>query len=87
MKTENRNDMGYVLSKALKTKVTQSVKEEIASVLDINTDKMNARQAIAYAQIAKAIKGDKAAFETISSMQTDKTDRENSFCVEVKVVD
>lgn len=87
MKTDSRNDMGYVLTKALRTKVTQSVREEIASVLDINTDKMNARQAIAYAQIAKAIKGDKAAFEAISNMQAEKTEKDNGFCVEVKVVE
>ncbi len=87
MTAESRNNMGSVLARALRSKVTQSVKDEIAAVLEVNTDRMNARQAIAYAQIAKAIKGDRAAFEAISTMQTEKADRENSFCVEVKVVD
>ena len=87
MTTKDKNDMTYVLGKALKTKVTQSVKDEIAAVLDINTDRMNARQAIAYAQIAKAIKGDKAAFEAISSMRTESDQGENVFSVEVKVVE
>lgn len=80
--------MGDVLNKALKSKVAESVKEEISTVLDISTDKMTAQQAIAYAQIVKALKGDKSAFEAISNAvkQEINTD-EKTFSVEVKVVE
>lgn len=74
------------MDKALKSPVTQQVKDEIASVLDVNTDKMTARQAIVYAQIAKAIRGDKAAFEAVSSVAAEEN-TDKSFCVEVKVVE
>ena len=87
MKNENRKGMGYVMDQALKSKVTQAVKEEISSVLDVNTEKMTAGQAVVYAQIAKAIKGDKAAFEAVSSMSREEFAADKSFCVEVKVVE
>ena len=76
------------MDKALKSAVTQQVKDEIASVLEVNTDRMTARQAIVYAQIAKAIKGDKAAFEAVSSVaDAQEQTADKSFCVEVKVVE
>ncbi len=80
--------MSEVLNKALKTKVMDSVKDEISSVLDVSTDKMTAQQAIVYAQIAKAIKGDKSAFEAISNtVKQEMPEEEKAFCVEVKVVE
>lgn len=80
--------MRDVLNKALKTKVMDSVKDEISSVLDVSTDKMTAQQAIVYAQIAKAIKGDKSAFEAISNtVKQEMPEEEKAFCVEVKVVE
>lgn len=80
--------MSDVLNKALKTKVMDSVKDEISSVLDVSTDKMTAQQAIVYAQIAKAIKGDKSAFEAISNtVKQEMPEEEKAFCVEVKVVE
>ena len=88
MKTVNRKSMAYVMDKALKSAVTQQVRDEIASVLDVNTEKMTARQAVVYAQIAKAIKGDKAAFEAVSSVaDVEEQAADKSFCVEVKVVE
>ncbi|MBE6887145.1 MAG: hypothetical protein E7484_01845 [Ruminococcaceae bacterium] len=87
MKTADRKSIGYVMDKALKSPVTQQVRDEIASVLDVNTDRMTARQAIVYAQIAKAIRGDKAAFEAVSSVAAEATAADKSFCVEVKVVE
>ena len=79
--------MGSIIDTALKTRVTQQVKEDIASVLDVNCDRMTARQAIAYAQIAKAIKGDKSAFEAISSMDVQTQVQDQPFFVEIKVVE
>ena len=87
---ENKSDINISrnLGRALKTKVTDSVREEICGVLNVNAERMTAGQAIAYAQVAKAIKGDKNAFETIlntvksESMATDKP-----FSVEIRVVD
>jgi len=83
----DKNSMNCIMEKALRSKVTQQVKEDIASVLDVNTDKMTARQAVVYAQIAKAIKGDKSAFEAVSSMYGVKTESEKSYSVEIKVVE
>lgn len=87
MADENKNSISRIMEKALKTKVTQQVKDDITSVLDVNTDKMTARQAVVYAQIAKAIKGDKSAFEAVSSMYTVKAETEKAYSVEIKVVD
>lgn len=75
------------MDKALKTKVTQTVREEIGSVLDVNTERMTARQAVIYAQIAKAIKGDKSAFEAVSNMADRSPAQQEGFCVEIKVVE
>lgn len=76
------------LSKALAAKVTETVREEISQVLDVNTEKMTAGQAIAYAQVAKAIKGDKNAFEAITNAtKAEDTKGEKAFSVEIKVVD
>ena len=88
MSPRQKRDISDDLSRALATKVTDSVKEEIAQVLNVNTDKMTAGQAIAYAQVAKAIKGDKNAFEAITSA-TKKEDLkgDKTFSVEIKVVD
>ena len=88
MSPRQKRDISDDLSRALATKVTDSVKEEIAQVLNVNTDKMTAGQAIAYAQVAKAIKGDKNAFEAITS-STKKEDLkgDKAFSVEIKVVD
>ena len=88
MRPRQKRDISDDLSRALATKVTDSVKEEIAQVLNVNTDKMTAGQAIAYAQVAKAIKGDKNAFEAITSA-TKKEDLkgDKAFSVEIKVVD
>ncbi len=87
MTDENKNSIGHLMEKALKTKVTQQVKDDIASVLAVNTDKMTARQAVVYAQIAKAIKGDKSAFEAVSNMHTEKAETEKVYSVEIKVVE
>ena len=84
---ENKNSMSAVMGKAMKTKVTQQVKDDISSVLEVNTDKMTARQAVVYAQIAKAIKGDKAAFEAVSSMFDNSPSADRCYSVEVKVVE
>ena len=88
MSPRQKRDISDDLSRALATKVTDSVKEEIAQVLNVNTDRMTAGQAIAYAQVAKAIKGDKNAFEAITSA-TKKEDfkGDKAFSVEIKVVD
>ena len=58
-------DIRRNLGKALKTCVADNVREEICGVLNVNAQRMTAGQAIVYAQVAKAIKGDKNAFETI----------------------
>lgn len=83
----NKNNMEHIMEKALKSKVTSQVREEIASVLDINPDRMTAGQAVVYAQIAKAIKGDKSAFETVSSLYSSKTEMQKAYSVEIKVVE
>ena len=87
MTDESKNNISRIMEKALKTKVTQQVKDDIASVLAVNTDKMTARQAVVYAQIAKAIKGDKSAFEAVSNMYTEKAETEKAYSVEIKVVE
>ena len=87
MTDENKNSICCLMEKALKTKVTQQVKDDIASVLAVSTDKMTARQAVVYAQIAKAIKGDKSAFEAVSNMYTANPETEKAYSVEIKVVE
>ena len=88
MARRKKEDISQSLAKALSTKVTDSVKEEIRGVLDVNTDSMTATDAIAYAQVAKAIKGDKNAFEAISSVTKGEAEKEGgAFSVEIKVVD
>lgn len=87
MKQQNKKTMGSIMDTALKSRVTQQVREEICAVLDVNCDRMTAKQAIAYAQIAKAIKGDKSAFEAISSMDLAAQVQDKPFFVEIKVVD
>lgn len=87
MTDENKNSISRIMEKALKTRVTQQVKDDIASVLAVNTDKMTARQAVVYAQIAKALKGDKSAFEAISNMNAVKPESEKAYSVEIKVVE
>lgn len=87
MPDNSRNHIEHIMEKAMKSKVTQQVKEEIASVLDVNTDRMTADQAVVYAQIAKAIKGDKSAFETVSSIYGAKTEMQKAYSVEIKVVE
>ena len=88
MSPRQKRDISDDLSRALATKVTDSVKEEIAQVLNVNTDKMTAGQAIAYAQVAKAIKGDKNAFEAITSApKKEDLKGDKAFSVEIKVVD
>ena len=85
---QRNTNLSRNLGKALKTKVTDSVKDEISSVLNVNTDRMTAGQAIAYAQVAKAIKGDKNAFETIfNAVKSEEPDTEKAFSVEIKVVE
>lgn len=87
---ENRSDVNISrnLGKALKTKVADSVREEIGAVLNVNTERMTAGQAIAYAQVAKAIKGDKNAFETIlNAVRSENIVQDKPFSVEIKVVD
>jgi len=84
---ESKNSISRIMEKALKTKVTQQVKDDIASVLAVSTDKMTARQAGGYAQIAKAIKGDKSAFEAVSNMYITKPENEKAYSVEIKVVE
>jgi len=81
-------NIGKNLGKALKTKVTDSVRDEIKGVLNVNTERMTAGQAIAYAQVAKAIKGDKNAFETIlNTVRSENMDVDKPFSVEIRVVD
>lgn len=81
-------DFCSVMSKALKSPVTENVRQEINAVLDLDSQKMTAQQAVVYAQIAKAIKGDKSAFEAVSNAVKDISDSEDgNFKVEVKVVD
>ena len=87
MSPRHKGGISSDLSKALASKVTDSVKEEIAQVLNVNTDRMTAGQAIAYAQVAKAIKGDKNAFEAIASATRDEVAADGSFTVEIKVVE
>ena len=88
MERKNDNNISRNLGKALKTKVTDSVREEICGVLDVNADRMTAGQAIAYAQVAKAIKGDKNAFETIlNAVKSEDVGADKPFCVEIKVVE
>lgn len=86
MSPRQKKDICANLTKALATRVTDSVKEEIGQVLDVNTDRMTAGQAIAYAQVAKAIKGDKNAFEAITAATKDMA-AEKGFNVEIRVVD
>ncbi|MBR2028075.1 MAG: hypothetical protein IKA10_03655 [Oscillospiraceae bacterium] len=81
--TDIRNNLG----KALKTSVADTVRDEICGVLNVNTRRMTAGQAIVYAQVAKAIKGDKNAFETILSTVGSQDAEEKPFSVEIKVVD
>lgn len=80
-------DISHNLGKALRTKVTDSVREEICGVLSVNAERMTAGQAIAYAQVAKAIKGDKNAFETILNTVKTESGEEKPFSIEIKVVD
>ena len=88
MSPRQKKDISAELGKALASKVTDSVKQEIAQVLDVNTEKMTAGQAIAYAQVAKAIKGDKNAFEAITGATKQEDFKgDKAFCVEIKVVD
>ena len=87
MNTENKNSIGFIMEKALKTKVTQQVKDDISAVLDVNTDRMTARQAVVYAQIAKAIKGDKSAFEAVSNMCSDEAVQDKAYAVEIRIVE
>ena len=87
MSPRHKGGISSDLSKALASKVTDSVKEEIAQVLNVNTDRMTAGQAIAYAQVAKAIKGDKNAFEAIASATREEIATDGSFTVEIKVVE
>ena len=87
MAQQNTN-LSHNLGTALKTMVTDNVKDEISSVLNVNTDRMTAGQAIAYAQVAKAIKGDKNAFETIfNAVKGEEYNAEKAFSVEIKVVE
>ena len=87
MNAENKNSITCIMEKALKTKVTQQVKDDISAVLNVNTEKMTARQAVVYAQIAKAIKGDKSAFEAVSSMYDEKSSADKFYTVEVRMVE
>ncbi|MBQ6929845.1 MAG: hypothetical protein IJN27_06055 [Oscillospiraceae bacterium] len=88
MDRKQDTDIGRNLGKALKTKVTDSVREEISGVLNVNTERMTAGQAIAYAQVAKAIKGDKNAFETIlNAVKSEDGNGDKPFSIEIKVVD
>lgn len=75
------------LGKALRTKVTDNVRKEISGVLAVNTESMTAGQAIAYAQVAKAIKGDKNAFEAVFDACDGNSTADKPFSVEIKVVD
>ncbi len=88
MSPRQKRNISADLNKALAAKVTDSVREEIAQVLNVNTEKMTAGQAIAYAQVAKAIKGDKNAFEAITNVTKQEDFKgEKAFSVEIKVVD
>lgn len=88
MERKSDTDISRNLGKALKTRVTDTVKEEICGVLDVNAERMTAGQAIAYAQVAKAIKGDKNAFETIlSAVKNEDMGEGKPFSIEIKVVD
>ena len=88
MGSKSDTDIRRNLGKALKTNVADKVKEEICSVLDVNAQRMTAGQAIVYAQVAKAIKGDKNAFETIlNTVAGDDVQEDKPFSVEIKVVD
>ncbi len=81
-------DIRQNLGKALKTGVADSVRDEICGVLNVNTRRMTAGQAIVYAQVAKAIKGDKNAFETIlNTVGGEKADEDKPFSVEIKVLE
>lgn len=88
MEKKQETDISRNLGKALKTKVTDSVRDEICGVLSVNAERMTAGQAIAYAQVAKAIKGDKNAFETIlNAVKSESDTDEKPFSIEIKVVD
>jgi len=88
MSPRSKRDISADLGRALASKVTDSVKDEIAQVLNVNTEKMTAGQAIAYAQVAKAIKGDKNAFEAITNATRQEDFKgEKDFSVEIRVVD
>ena len=87
MTAKAKNSINTIMEKALRTKVTQNVKDDIASVLDVNTDRMTARQAVVYAQIAKAIKGDKSAFEAVNSMQGAGSCDDRIYTVEIKMME
>ena len=87
MTAEEKNSINRIMEKALKTKVTQQVRDDIAAVLDVNTDRMTARQAVVYAQIAKAIKGDKSAFEAVSSMCSEDGVQDKAYAVEIRIVE
>ena len=81
-------DIRRNLGRALKTSVADNVREEICGVLNVNAQRMTAGQAIVYAQVAKAIKGDKNAFETIlNTVSEQDADSDKPFSVEIKVVD
>ena len=88
MANKTDTDIRRNLSKALKTSVADKVKEEICGVLNVNAQRMTAGQAIVYAQVAKAIKGDKNAFETIlNTVGGEEVAEDKPFSVEIKVVD
>lgn len=87
MRKNEKNSISNAMDKALGVKVTQQIRDDIAAVLDVNTEKMTARQAVVYAQVAKAIKGDKSAFEAISNIGEKEADKEKSYAVEIKVVE
>ncbi|MEG1972931.1 MAG: hypothetical protein RR315_07180, partial [Oscillospiraceae bacterium] len=73
-----------------KTQVTEKIAQEIQQVLDVDATTLDARAAIAYAQVAKAVKGDKGAYEMINEY-AEKQDKEvgkgGGFVVEIRVVE
>lgn len=90
MEKSKKVRLDMAMKRALKMPVTQKIADEISEVLRVDTARLDAQTAIVYAQVAKAIKGDKAAFEIIcelSEKSNPKPAKEERFIVEIKVVE
>lgn len=87
-KTVSRKKFEKTLKQALLTQVNEKVSGEICQVLNIDNCPMDAQTAIAFTQVAKAIKGDKTAFEMVfNSLEESEEKEQKGFKVEISVVE